>query len=126
MSDDSFGPGLSAADFFGDLARQLGVDQTPASAAMQTQMAQAAARDREMAARVLRVFSSKDGEAVLEWLIANTLRKGEVPVDMILTHRPDQVQAFATYRAGENSIVSMILLAMAQANQKPSRRRKAT
>lgn len=125
MSDDSFGPGLSAADFMDGLARQLGIDQQPAAQDMQMQMRHRVEKDRAMAAKVLKTFSTKDGADTLEWLLSHTLRKGEVPVDLVLTHTPDQVQAFALVRAGENAIVSLILEAMAQAKQKPSRRRKA-
>lgn len=123
-SEDEVGPGLEARDFMDNLSKMFGIEQTPGYRDMQAKLEFRAAADREMALKINRVFSKGEGAEVLDWLLGHTLRKDEVAVDLIFSHTPEQIQAHGFVRAGENSVVKLILLAMAQAQKKQPRRRK--
>lgn len=124
MTDDADSATLLAERFVQDTLAGIGFGSTPEAATLKQKLLETETRDRAMAAKVAALFSTPKGMEVLDWLVANTLRKGEVPVDLLLTTPPDQIMAHAMMRAGENAVVDMILQAIAQAENKPRRRRK--
>lgn len=114
-------------DFLEAIAAKYGFPSADAhKGAINTHLRERAQNDQDMANKIAAFFSQGYGPEVLAWLRANTTDKGQVPTDLLLTLRPDQILAHATFRAGEDSVVEMIELAIAQAKQKPRRKRRAT
>lgn len=122
MSNDSGGAASGFEDFFGQVARAMGMDGAPKAMAEQFERMHAA--DRDTAACIARTFSTPDGQRTLAWLKANTWEKEEVAADLLLTHPPQQIMAHAIFRRGENSVVDLIEAAIADGEQKPRKRRK--
>ncbi len=121
---DAFDPNTLLENFQRDMLKGLGFgSDANAQDKLKTHMAQRAEQDRAMAARVLRVFSTADGEKVLDWLVELTLRKATITRDLILQLRADQVATFSAFREGENSVVDAILSAMAQAEGRKRKKR---
>jgi hypothetical protein len=122
MTDEIFDDGLSdPLAYVRSLVKGLGYDDDPKSQQLQTHLARRAASDRKMATRINALFKTAAGQDVLEWLIDNTKRRDVLSVEMMMGYRQDQLAMFAAWRGGENSVVDMILDAMAHAQ---TRRRK--
>ena len=120
MSNDVDGGGF--AEFAGQLAQRLGIGPGT-QAEMAAQFDRMKAADREMATCIARTFATEDGQKTLAWLKANTWEREEVAADLLLTHPPQQIMAHAIFRRGENSVVDLIEAAIADAEQKPRKRR---
>lgn len=114
-------------DFLTALAAKYGVSSADAhKEAINTHLQRRAGSDQAMANKIAALFATANGVDVLNWLRANTLAKGQVPTDLLLTMRADQILQHAVFRAGEDSVVEMIELAISQSQKKPRRKRNAT
>lgn len=80
---------------------------------LKTQLAIQARSDREMAATISRLFRTDDGQKVLAWLYSLTRGTEILTQENILTMSGDQMKAWTLLRSGENSVVNLILEAVA-------------
>ena len=127
MSDlDTTEEMFGAQRYVDELLQSVGYGRPDDQEKLRTQLAAAAERDKAMAGKIRRLFSTKAGDEVLGWLIDNTKRKDWANEEMILTLDSDRLLAFSMFRAGQNSVVDTILDAMAQSSGKKRKKRTPT
>ena len=124
MAEDVEEGAFSAEAFMRDMLTGLVPEGDPNEARLKSYLQERARGDRQIATKINRLFRTKDGADVLEWMIALTLRRREVSLDLLLGGADgERIKLLAVFRAGQNSVPDMILDAMAQAESRKRKRR---
>lgn len=117
---------FSPQAYIDDILKGAGFAKTEDQEKLQTQLRAAAERDKAMAGKIKRHFSTKLGREILEWMVDLTLRKATITREMILTMDAKQLLLFAAHREGENQFTEIVLEAMAQSTGKKRKKRTPT
>jgi hypothetical protein len=116
MSDFSENIG-DLSDVIGGYGRTTKRDDTTRNAEIMTPAQKAFERDRAMRRKIDRLFSTKNGQEVLAWLVSITLDRSVIPFDTLGVWSRDQRMTYADHREGENELVRAIILTL-KANRK--------
>lgn len=77
--------------------------------------------DQELANATARLFSTEDGELVLQALLRDTVLQDDAYPELLTSLSAEQVHAFSLMRKGQNSVVRMILKVIRQVEERERR-----
>lgn len=116
MSDYSETLG-NLADLIGGYGRTTHADDVTRGSNAITPAQVAFERDQAMRRKVDRLFSTKNGQEVLAWLVSITLDRSVIPFETLGVWSAEQRMMYGHHREGENEIVRNIILTL-MANRK--------